>query len=137
MALDPDAFHFYQVKAQVIRRRFVEPFDHLPMFLHWICRNPDCDVRVQVHQVSENLAEMTVIGFFKLILDDDLVSKAIFSIDVDPVRSDIAFYGLDSDIHINYLVEVVDVICKPPREIGCFPLPYFTKINFLNSCDRF
>ncbi len=98
LALDPDAFHLDKVEAHVVRRRFVEPFDHLPMLLYGIGRNPDCNVRIQVYQIRENLPKMAVIGFLKLVLNDYFVSGPIFSVNIDSLGSDIAFNRLHRDI---------------------------------------
>ena len=76
-----------------------------------------------------------MVGFFKLIFDDDLSAIGVLTIQVEAKGSNGFLPLFNGDVEIKGLVEVVDVVLQPHGEIGVFAAPNLPQRNMSNLSD--
>ena len=81
---DAPDFDFDKEERTLVISVFIQPFNCFSVFIASSCNDPDDNFSILARSVRDDLAEVVVIGVFKLILNDDSTVGARFlSINVD------------------------------------------------------
>jgi len=99
------------------------------VFLTNLRANPNDDRRIEASGIREELTEMSVVGRFQLILDNDLpVPTRVTGFNVGGKRSDCGFGLREFQIQPQRLPEETEVCAKPWSEIGWLGFPKRTRL---------
>jgi len=128
----------------------VEPVKRLTMFLANATRHPNDNARFQASRICNELPEVSMVGFLKLILDDDaFVAAQVPGHYVYCKVADGVLLSRDFQIKAEHLPYQIYVFYQPWCEIQCFVFPDISKFNALQysklrrthqdglSCDVF
>jgi len=77
---NPNGFQFNEIKRDVIRRNLVQPIDSLCVFFGQFFTNPNSNIGAKICEISNELAEMIVIGLFQLVFNNYLISEVVLAV---------------------------------------------------------
>ena len=99
------------------------------MLVPELLRHPDDHRGVQAGRVGQELAEVTVVRGLELVLDDRRVAGLhLLAVQIHRERADTLLAGRELDLEADRLVELVDMIHQPGRELVRLVRPHLARI---------
>lgn len=112
----------------------IEPVNRLLVLVANLFDDPDNMLRFDTSRISQNLPKMTVIGGFKLVLDDYFSACGFFlGKDICTISANPCFGLNQRNIQADLIAQLIKILRqgKPAREIKCLMLPVITKLSDL------